>query len=203
MGNKNPELDQLFSRAKKWKEEMNLLREIILEFDLKEEKKWYQPCYTYNGKNLLLIGGFKEYMVLSFFKGVLLKDSKKLLTKHGDNTQSARTLRFTNPQEIIQIKDTIREYVQETIENEKKGLKVVFQKPDEIVIPHELQQIFELDKPYLEAFNSLTPGRKRSWLLHFSGAKQQKTIESRIQKARSQILLGKGHNEDYQKKKPS
>lgn len=182
-------------KVKKWPEELTNLRRIVLDCGLTEELKWGVPCYTFQKNNIVLISAFKEYCVLSFFKGALLKDTNKILIKPGDNTQSARSIRFINLQEVIGIETVLKSYIQEAIEIEKSGLKVEFKKVEEFPIPEEFQS--KLDNlPALKAsFEALTPGRQRAYLLHFSAPKQSKTRESRIEKCIQQILDGKGLND--------
>jgi uncharacterized protein YdeI (YjbR/CyaY-like superfamily) len=191
----NPKVDAVISKAKKWREEFEKLRTILLDCGLTEELKWWQPCYTYQNSNVAIIGGFKDYCALSFFKGALLKDTHGILIKPGENTQSARYIKFTNVQEIIRMKPILKAYIKEAIEIEKAGLKVNFKKITEHKIPEEFQN--KLDKiPALEtAFHALTPGRQRAYLLYFSAPKQSSTRESRIEKYMQQILKGKGLND--------
>lgn len=175
-----------------WHKELVELRSILLECGLIEELKWSQPCYTFQKKNILILGAFKDHCVLSFFKGSLLKDELNLLSKPGENSQAGRFFKFTNVKDIIRLKDTIKAYIFEAIEVEKAGLKVAFKKIDEQDIPDELQYIFENDSVFQNAFRSLTPGRQRGYLLFFSAAKQSKTRVSRIEKYRPKIMDGKG-----------
>jgi len=191
----DPKVDVFLSKAKKWQTEMKKLREIALDTPLNEELKWYQPCYTYDGKNVAIIGCFKEYCAFGFFKGALLKDAKGLLDKPGDNTQSARMIKFTSVKEIEKLAKTLKSYIKESIENEKAGLKVKFKKITEHKIPEELQKKFDKSPTFEKAFRSLTPGRQRAYILHFSSAKQSATREARIEKNAKQILAGKGLNE--------
>lgn len=182
-------------RAKQWKQEMELLREIVMECDLEEDFKWMHPCYTNNGNNIVLIHGFKEYCALLFHKGALLKDKKDILVQQTKNTQIARQMRFTTIEEIQKLKDTIKEYIEEAIQNEKDGKEVELKKTSEYETPEELLTAFDTDPEFKKAFNNLTPGRQRGYLLHFSGAKQSTTRFSRIEKAKPKIFEGKGHNE--------
>jgi uncharacterized protein YdeI (YjbR/CyaY-like superfamily) len=192
---KNPGLDAFFSKAKKWKQEMAKLRTIVLGCGLKEELKWYQPVYTIENNNVAIISGFKEYCVLSFFKGALLKDEEGILKKPGKNTQSARTIRFTRVSEIAELEPILKKYLREAVEAERAGLKVKFKKITEHNIPEELENKFD-DLPELKtAFRSLTPGRQRGYLLYFSQPKQSKTRVARIEKCMTRILGGKGLND--------
>lgn len=192
----NPRVDIFFEKAKKWGDELKELRKIVLECGLTEELKWYQPCYTFEGNNLLIISGFKENCVISFFKGALLKDSKGILAKPGENTQSARIIKFTNVRDILKLKATLKAYIKETIENEKAGLKVTFKKITEHKVPEELQNMLDKDPAFKSAFKVLTPGRQRAYLMHFSAPKQTQTRISRIEKCKKQIMAGKGLNEN-------
>ena len=196
----NQKVDWFFDKDTKWKKEYQELRKIILDCTLKEELKWGVPCYTFNKSNIVLIHGFKEYCALLFHKGVLLKDTNNILIQQTENVQSARQLRFTNLQEIIDLKPTIKAYIFEAIEVEKAGLEVKLKKTSEFQMPEELEHAFN-NNPQLEtAFYNLTPGRQRGYLLHFSQAKQSKTRESRIEKSISKILKGKGLNDDFKRK---
>ncbi|MCM2677505.1 YdeI/OmpD-associated family protein [Alkalicoccobacillus plakortidis] len=191
----NPKVDAFLSRSEKWREEFETLREIALDCELVEDLKWGVPCYTVKSKNVVLIHGFKEYCALLFVKGALLKDAEKLLIQQTDNVQAARQIRFTHVEEIEKNKTKIKAFIQEAIEVEKAGLKVDTKKNIEITIPEELQKTFN-EVPGLEtAFKSLTPGRQRAYVLHFSQAKQAKTREVRVQKYVQHILNGKGLND--------
>jgi uncharacterized protein YdeI (YjbR/CyaY-like superfamily) len=195
----NPKVDGYFSRAKKWKEEMEMLREIVLGCGLTEELKWGKPCYTFEGSNLVLIIGFKDYCALLLCKGALLKDAAGIVVKAGESTQAARQIRFTGAGEIKKLKAVLKAYLEEAIAGEKAGLKVVYKKNPEPV-PEELQTKLKEDAALKKAFEALTPGRQRAYILHFAGAKQSATRVSRIEKCRPQILAGKGFNEEYRKK---
>lgn len=188
----NPKVDAYVSKAKTWKEEIELLRSIVLECPLTEELKWGNPCYTHEDTNIVLIHVFKEYAALLFFKGALLKDSKAVLIQQTENTQAARQLRFTSMSDISKLRTTIKAYVKEAIAVEKAGLKVEFKKTTEFSMPEEFQVKLDSMPKLKKAFDALTPGRQRAYLLHFSSAKQSKTRESRVEKAIPQILDGKG-----------
>jgi uncharacterized protein YdeI (YjbR/CyaY-like superfamily) len=188
-------VDRYIERIKKWKDETILLREISLECGLDEDFKWMHPCYTFQGKNIVLIHGFKEYCALLFHKGALLKDTENILVQQTVNVQSARQIRFTDKTQINDLKAVIKAYIFEAIEVEKAGLEVKKKKTSEYEIPEELEQEFEFDSNFKTAFYNLTPGRQRGYLLHFSDAKQSKTRTSRIEKAKLKIFDGKGHNE--------
>jgi len=178
-----------------WREELNLLRLLVLECGLTEELKWNVPCYTINGKNVLILSAFKESAAINLFKGVLLKDDHKMLESPGENSQSARYLKFTSVQQIQSNETKIKEYIKEAAENERKGLKVEFKKTSDYEVPEELEQKFEEDPGFKVAFDALTPGRQRGYLLYFSGAKQSSTRARRIEKFTPKIFEGKGFNE--------
>lgn len=182
-------------RAKQWKEEMQLLREIVMECDLDEDFKWMHPCYTNNSNNIVLIHGFKDYCALLFHKGALLEDPENILIQQTKNSQIARQIRFTRAEEIQKLEKTIKSYVEEAIKNEKEGKEVKLKKTSEYEKPEELISAFDEDPDFKKAFNELTPGRQRGYLLHFTGAKQSKTRKSRIEKVRPKIFEGKGLND--------
>ncbi len=190
----NPKVDIFLRKVKRWQKESEKLRMILLDCPLTEELKWGEPCYTSQGKNIVLIGGFKEYCTLLFFKGALLSDAHGILVAPG-KTQAARQIRFTSLQEIVAMETVLKTYVYEAIELEKAGLKVVLKRHSEYIIPEELQK--KLDKmPALKrAFDALTPGRQRAYMFHISKPKQSKTRESRAEKCMQQILDGKGLND--------
>ncbi|RJS51522.1 hypothetical protein C2H96_08325 [Bacillus subtilis] len=188
----NPKVDEFLSKAKKWKEEFEKLRTIILDCELTEDFKWMHPCYTYNNKNVVLIHGFKEYCALLFHKGALLQDAHGILIQQTENVQAARQIRFTNVQEINELENILKAYIHEAIEVEKAGLKVEVNKNIELNIPEELQNKFDEIPALKIAFEALTPGRQRAYTLYFSQAKQSKTRESRVEKYVQKILDGKG-----------
>lgn len=188
-------VDRYIDKIKNWKEETILLREICLECGLYEDFKWMHPCYTFQGKNIVLIHGFKEYCALLFHKGALLNDTENILVQQTENVQSARQIRFTDKKQIIDLKAVVKAYIFEAIEVEKAGLEVKMKKTSEYEMPKELEQEFENDSKFKTAFYNLTPGRQRGYLLYFSEAKQSKTRSSRIEKAKPKIFDGKGHNE--------
>jgi uncharacterized protein YdeI (YjbR/CyaY-like superfamily) len=190
--NRNPKVDEYLSKAVKWKEEFEKLREIILDCELTEELKWRLPCYTYQNSNLAIIQGFKEYCALMFFKGALLKDTNGILIKPGENSQAQSQIRFTNVQEIVEMKPIIKAYIHEAMEVEKAGTEVIFKKTTDYNIPEELQYKFDEMPELKTAFEALTPGRQSAYLLYFSQPKQSKTRDSRIEKSIQQILDGKG-----------
>ncbi|TGK07688.1 hypothetical protein EHO59_06195 [Leptospira semungkisensis] len=195
MSKKNPKVDIFLAKTDSWEKEFKKLREILLECGLTEELKWGQPCYTLEKNNIVLIHGFKEYCALLLFKGALLKDPKKILIQQTENVQSARQIRFTSLQEITKLKAAIKTYVQEAIKVEKAGLKVKLKKTSEYAMPEEFLSKLD-DVPNLKAaFDALTPGRQRAYILHFSAPKQSKTRESRVEKAIPMIMKGKGLND--------
>jgi uncharacterized protein YdeI (YjbR/CyaY-like superfamily) len=191
----NPKVNFYFTNAKKWQQELEQLRRIILDCGLDEELKWGVPCYTYQNANILLIHTFKEYCAVLFFKGALLNDSNGMLVQQTRNVQAARQVRFTSVQEVVKKAAVLKKYIYEAIEVEKAGLKVPLKKTEEYSIPVEFQHKLK-ELPALNiAFGALTPGRQRGYILHFSAPKQSKTRESRIEKAIEPILNGKGLND--------
>lgn len=192
MSETNPKVDAVLNKAKKWKEEFEKLREIILDCDLTEELKWGQPCYTLGKSNIVLMHGFKEYCALLFFKGALLKDAKGILVQQTENVQAARQIRFSTIQDIVKLQATIKTYIKEAIKVEKSGLTVEFKKTTEFETPEEFQTKLDEMPALKTAFEALTPGRQRAYLLHFSAAKQSKTRTARVEKHVQQILDGKG-----------
>jgi len=192
MSRTNPKVDFFFEKADKWQEEFEKLRTIILDLPLTEELKWGVPCYTFEKKGIVLIHGFKEYCAVLFFKGALLKDAKGILIQQTENVQSARQIRFTNVREIIEMETILKDYINEAIEVEIAGLKVNFKKPSEFTIPEEFINKLEEVPGLQDAFDALTPGRQRAYILYFSAPKQSKTREARVEKYMQQILNGKG-----------
>ena len=191
----NPRVDFYFSKAKQWQKEYEKLRKIVLECGLTEALKWGCPCYTFQKSNIVLIHGFKEYCALLFFKGALLNNAHGLLIQQTENVQAARQIRFTNVKEIPGKEAILKAYIFEAIEVEKAGLKVELKKTTEFNMPEEFQTKLD-EKPSLKkAFEALTPGRQRAYLLYFSAPKQSKTRESRVEKSMQQILSGKGLND--------
>ena len=188
----NSKVDFFFSKANKWQEEFAELRRIILSCGLTEELRWGKPCYTFEKSNIVLIHGFKDYCALLFFKGALLKDPKGILVQQTENVQAARQIRFTNVREIARMASTLKSYLKEAIEVEKAGLEVAYKKTSEFSIPEEFQSRLSESPTLRTAFEGLTPGRQRGYLLYFSGAKQSKTREARIAKCMPQILKGRG-----------
>jgi len=196
MNKMNPKVDGFVRKNKKWEKELQKLRTIVLDSPLAEEVKWRVPCYTFQGSNVAFIGAFKEACVLSFVKGVLLKDPRHILIQQTAESQSVRIIRFANVQEIADLEPVLKAYINEAVAVEKAGLKVPLKKISERPIPEELQQQFD-DSPALKAaFAALTPGRQRSYLLYFAGAKQSKTREARVEKCTPRILSGKGLDDE-------
>jgi len=194
-GKRNPNLDPYFNGLKQWKEEFALLREIALDCGLVEDFKWMHPCYTFQNKNIVLIHGFKNYCALLFHKGALLKDPHGILVRQTENVTLARQIRFTGVQQIDEMRPLLKAYIEEAIEVEKTGLKGNVQKTVEHPIPEELQKKFAEVPGLKAAFDALTPGRQRAYLLHFSAPKQAKTRVARIEKCIPHILDGKGLND--------
>lgn len=188
----NPQIDTIIAKAKQWRNEMIELRRIALACGLTEEMKWYQPVYTFNSANLLIIGAFKNYVSLGFFKGALLTDPHGLLHTPGPNTQSSRLLKFTSVEEILKQERIVKAYIKEAIRAEKAGLTVTFKSIEEHPVPDELTAAFKEDPALKKAFRALTPGRQRAYLLHFSSAKQTTTRMARIMKCKPKILAGMG-----------
>lgn len=193
--NTNPKVDAFLGRAKNWQKEFGALREIALASNLTEDLKWGQPCYTLENANIVLIHGFKEYCAFLFFKGALLKDPNNILVQQTENVQAARQIRFTSVQQIEKMKTTLKAYIREAIEIEKSGLTVEFKKTDEFAVPEEFQRQLDETPGLKDAFEALTPGRQRGYLLHFSSAKQSKTREARIEKCIPMIFDGLGLND--------
>lgn len=178
-----------------WSRELNLLRVFVLDCGLTEELKWSQPCYTFNGKNVVIVTAFKEYASLAFFKGVLLQDKAKVLHAPGENSFESRQFKFTDPSDVLDNEALIKQYIYEAIEIEKAGIKVPENPNKKIDYPAELSAIFQEQPDVKLAFESLTPGRKRGYLLHFTSAKQSATRSARIAKMIPKILAGKGFHD--------
>lgn len=182
-------------KVNNWREELEMLRQIVLETGLTEEIKWGAPVYTHKGKNIVSVGALKESANIGFFKGVLLTDKHKILQQQG-NLQSDRIVKFTNVKDIEKVKDVLKEYVLEAIEIEESGKKVEFKKNPE-PIPNELLEAFEQDPAFKKAFYALTAGRQRGYIIHFSQPKQSQTRIGRIEKYKEQIFNGIGLNDKY------
>ena len=196
MSKMNPKVDFYFNQAEKWQREFKKLRRILLDCQLTEELRWGKPCYTFQKSNIVIIQGFKEYCALLFAKGALLHDARGILIQQTENVQAARQIRFTNVREIVKLKTILKAYIHEAIEAEKAGLKVNYKKTSEFKVPEELKNKFDETPALKTAFEALTPGRQRGYLLYFAAPKQSKTRESRIEKYRRQILNGKGLNDE-------
>ncbi|OGS79895.1 MAG: hypothetical protein A3D31_08060 [Candidatus Fluviicola riflensis] len=199
MKNMNPKVDWYFTKAGQWQEEVEKLRMIVLDCGLAEELKWGCPCYTFSeGKkksNIVLIHVFKEYCALLLFKGVLLKDPDNILIQQTENVQVARQIRFTGVKQIVELEKVLKAYIHEAVEVEKAGLKAPLKKTVMFSMPEEFQQKLDELPALKKAFEALTPGRQRAWLLYFSQPKQAKTREARVEKATQQIFEGKGLND--------
>lgn len=192
VSNRNAKVDGFLEHVEQWREEFAALRKIVLDSELCEDLKWGQPCYTFAGGNVIILGGFKEYIALSFFKGSLLKDEAGVLVQQTKNVQAARQIRFTGVDEIEKMEGIIRAYIKEAVALEKAGEKVPVVEKKEMALPEELVKRFEEDAAFKEAFYQLTPGRQRGYVYYISSAKQSKTRESRIEKYVGKILEGKG-----------
>src|SRR5450759_1630606 len=195
MNRMNPKDDFYFIKEKKWQEELEKLRTIVLDCGLTEELKWGVPCYTFQKSNIVLIHVFKEYCALLFIKGVLLHDANGILIQQTKNVQAGRQIRFTNVREIVEMETILNAYINEATEVEKAGLKVNFKKTTEFIIPEEFQNKLDENPALKTAFDALTPGRQRAYIFYFSAPKQSKTRESRVEKCIQQILNGKGLND--------
>jgi uncharacterized protein YdeI (YjbR/CyaY-like superfamily) len=191
----NPKVDAYFERQENWREESQALRKIVLSCGLTEELKWGEPCYTVDKANVVIIHGFKDYCALLFFKGALMKDPNGILFRQTENVQGARQIRFTSAGEIGQMKDILVAYVEEAVAVEKAGLKVEYRKTEDFPVPEEFQARLDNDAALKAAFEALTPGRQRAYLLFFAGAKQTKTRDARIDKCTPLIFEGKGLND--------
>ena len=195
MNKMNPKVDGFISRAEKWQEEYKTLRMIILDCGLSEELKWGVPCYTFENKNIVLIHGFKDYCAILFVNGALLKDAAGILIIQTENVQAARQVRFTEVDEIVELESILKAYIHEAIEAEKAGFKVNYKKTSEFKMPEEFKNKLDEIPTLKTAFDALTPGRQRAYLLYFSSPKQSQTRVSRVEKYMPQILNGKGLND--------
>jgi uncharacterized protein YdeI (YjbR/CyaY-like superfamily) len=196
MDKHNPKVDGYIRKNKRWGEELNEQRAIVLDCGLTEEVKWMHPCYTLEGSNIVLIHEFNEYCALLFFKGALLNDPAGILVQQTKNVQVGRQLRFTDVDEIVELEPVIKAYIREAIEVEKAGLKVEYKQTAEFDMPEEFQQKLDENPALKTAFEGLTPGRQRGYLLYFAGAKQAKTRAARVEKYMQHILDGKGLNDE-------
>lgn len=193
MSKMNPKVDGYLRKNKKWQKELSALRMIILDCPpLIEDIKWRTPCYTVDNKNVVMIGAFKEACTLSFIKGALLKDPDRILAQPGENTQSVRVIRFTDADQIVKMKPTLKRFIQQAIEVEQSGMKVAFRQITEHKVPQELQERLDKNPTLKAAFRALTPGRQRAYLLYVSSAKQSGTRAARVEKCMPCILKGKG-----------
>jgi uncharacterized protein YdeI (YjbR/CyaY-like superfamily) len=188
----NTKVDAFLANAKAWQPELKRLRAILLDSALTEDFKWSQPCYTFQGKNVVVIGALKESCALAFFKGALLKDPHRVLTRPGQHSQSTRWFKFASVREIAELKSVVKAYIREAIEIEKAGLKVKLKKTSDLKFPDELQLMLDEFPDFKKAFEALTPGRQRGYIYHFSAPKQSKTREARVRKFMPHILKGKG-----------
>lgn len=184
--------DTYFDNLSSWKEELMALRKILSTTDLKETIKWNQPCYTINDKNVVILGGFKEFCVISFFKGILIKDDANILVQQGANTRTAKIIPFKSLEEITTIEHVIKKYITEAIEIENKGSNVKPASKTNLKFPHELVDLFALDSDFKKAFYKLTPGRQRGYLIYIDSAKQSKTKIARAKKYTERIMNGFG-----------
>jgi len=188
----NPKVDFFFDKDTQWQKEYEQLRMICLDCGLTEELKWGCPCYTFQENNVVLIHGFKEYCAFLFFKGALLNDPEGILIQQTENVQAARQIRLTSLREIVKMERTLKTYIYEAIEVERAGLQVKLKKTKEFSVPEEFQKKLDKSATLRKAFEALTPGRQRGYLLYFAAAKLPKTRESRIEKYVQHILNGKG-----------
>lgn len=195
MGTKNPRVDVFFKKNEAWPQEMKKLRKILLDSELTEELKWGQPCFTSDGRNIVLIHAFKEYCAILFMNGALMKDPRKILIQQTKNVQAARQVRFTGAAEIDRMEPVIKSYIREAVRVEKAGLKVEHKKTADFEVAEEFKKKLDKSAALRKAFSALTPGRQRAYLLHFSAPKQTKTRESRVEKYIPAILEGKGLND--------
>lgn len=193
MSKQNPKVDEFLGRAKSWRGEMQKIRSIMLECGLDEELKWGKPCFSFEGKNIAILQPFKAHCSLMFFKGALLEDTHGLLRSQGENTQSALRLEFTSEAQVK--KAVLKSYVKQAIAVEKAGLTVDFKAKRELEFPEELTKMLKKNRKFAKAFDALTPGRQRGYVLHFAGAKQSETRTARIEKHIPNILAGKGIND--------
>ena len=195
MSDSNPMVDAWVAKATHWQAEIALLRDILRASGLAEDFKWGKPCYTREGSNVVLIMPLKDTCALLFTKGALVQDPKGLLVQPGENSQSARQMRFTSAAEVARLEKPLKAILKEAIAVEAAGLKVAFRKSTDLVYPKEFQDKLDQDSTLREAFLALTPGSQRQYHLHFTGAKQPATRESRVEKAIPLILDGLGLND--------
>jgi uncharacterized protein YdeI (YjbR/CyaY-like superfamily) len=189
---RNPDVDTFIANATTWRQELKQLRAILLDSELTEDFKWSEPCYTFQEKNVIVLGPMKDSCAFAFFKGALLKDPHGVLTRPGQHSQSTRWIKFTSVREITEMKSILKAYIREAIQIQRSGLKVKLKKTSDLKIPQELQLMLDEFPNVKQAFEALTPGRQRAYIYHFSAPKQSKTREARIQKFMPHILKGKG-----------
>ncbi len=192
MSETNPAVDAWVAKAKAWRDEIGRLRAILLASGMTEDFKWGKPCYTHAGSNIVLIMPLKETCALLFTKGALMQDPRGILVQPGENSQSARQVRFTSLAEIVKLEKSLKTYLKDAMAVEAAGLKVALRKSADLVYPKEFQDRLDRDSALREAFHALTPGRQRQYHLHFTGAKQAATRASRVEKAIPLILDGIG-----------
>ena len=192
----SPKVDGFIRKNKRWSAELTALREIVLAADLTEDVKWRVPCYTLDGANVVMLGCYQDACILSFVKGALIEDAGRLLQRVGENTQAARLIKFANVGEIAAIVSTLAAFVREAIAVERAGLKVEMKRTADFAVPDEVRAAFAASPKLKAAFDALTPGRQRGYLLHFAGAKQSKTRTARVEKHAPRILAGKGLDDD-------
>ena len=195
MPKRNPEVDAYLTRSDQWHAELKVLRAIVLECGLDEVLKWGKPCYTFEGHNVAILYRFKDFCALGFLKGALLADPEGVLVAPGKDSQAMRRLQFTDAKEIKRMKAVVKGYVQAAILVAKSGLEIDFKARRQLELPKELEGAFRKSPKLKQAFNALTPGRQRGYVLHFAGAKQSQTRVARIEKCTKKILAGKGFNE--------
>lgn len=188
----NAKVDAYMSGLKKWNQEANLLREILLTTELTEELKWSRPCYTYNGKNIVGIATLKDHCALNFFNGALLTDTNGVLILPGEHTQSGRWMKFDSLAAIKKQANLVKLFIKEAIDLEQNGVKPVKSKPAQLNLPLVLENVFKKNSKLKNAFNALTPGRQRAYLIYFTGSTNEQTILNRIEKHTPKILCGKG-----------
>lgn len=187
-----PQVDGYIRKNKRWSAELSAMRAIVLDSELVEDVKWRVPCYTLDDKNVVMLGCYKDACVFTFVKGALLTDAKGILARVGENTQSARLIKFASVEEIAAVAKTLAAYVREAIDVERSGVKVEMKTTAEFAVPDEVRAAFDASPRLKQAFDALTPGRQRGYLLHFAGAKQSKTRAARVEKHAARILDGKG-----------
>ncbi len=186
-------VDAYFRKANTWRAESEKLREVVLGCGLTEELKWGQPCYTHDGRNIVVIQRMKAFLALGFFKGALLVDAERVLESLGKNSQAGRRIQFTSVRDVVRKKALVKAYIREAVEVEKSGKKIP--KRTEVAFPEELQNRLDEDPAFRAAFEALTPGRQRGYALYFSAAKQPATREARIEKCAPKIFAGRGFHD--------